>query len=145
MSNRHAVAMLTNPSLVVDSVSERDRVNELQNLVLRRLADLGTPGNPLSVRAAAERARGLVSYEVLRQIARGEHSGNITDRTAEGIALALDVAAAHVYQAARIPRPLSRWQWPARFDRLDPAQRRLVEDVAGALLDAYEKGLRDAR
>lgn len=127
------------------SVSERERVNELQDLVLRRLAELGTPGAPLSVRAAAERARGLVSYEILRQIARGEHSGNITDRTAEGLALALDVPAGAVYRAAQVPRPMTRWQWPARFDRLDPAQRRLVEDVAGAILDAYEKGLRDAR
>lgn len=126
-------------------MSERDRVNELQDLVLRRLAELGVPGAPMSVRAAAERARGLVSYEVLRQIARGEHSGNITDRTAEGIALALDVPVSVVYQAANVPRPLTRWQLPAKFDRLDPGQRRLVEDVAGALLAAYEKGLRDAR
>lgn len=126
-------------------MSERDRVNELQDLVLRRLAELGIPGSAMSVRSAAERARGLLSYETLRQIARGEHSGDITDRTAEGIALALDVPAAQVYAAARVPRPLTRWHWPARFDRLDPAQRRVIEDVAGVILEAYEKGLRDAR
>lgn len=124
--------------------SERGQVNELQDLMLRRLADLGTPGSPMSVRQAAERARGLVSYEIFRQIARGEHSGKITDRTAEGMALALDVPVQQVYSAARVPRPMSRWLWPERFDRLDPAQRRLVEDVASALLDSYEKGLRDA-
>jgi hypothetical protein len=119
-------------------------MNELQDLVLQRLAELGTPGSPMSVRQATERARGLVSYESLRQIARGEHSGRIGDKTAEGLALALDVPVQDVYNAARVPRPLTRWQWPARFDRLDLAQRRLVEDVAAALLEAYEKGQRGA-
>jgi hypothetical protein len=123
-------------------MSER-QVNELQDLMLRRLAELGTPGSPMSIRQATERARGLVSYEILRKIARGEHSGRITDSTAEGLALGLDVPVGSVYQAARVPRPMSRWQWPARFDRLDPAQRRIVEDVAAALLESYEKGLRD--
>jgi hypothetical protein len=125
-------------------MSERN-VNELQDLMLRRLAELGGPGSPMSIRAATERARGLVSYEVLRTIARGEHSGRINDSTAEGLALSLDVPVQQVYDAARVPRPVSRWQWPARFDRLDQAQRRLVEDVASAMLESYEKGLRDAR
>jgi hypothetical protein len=120
-------------------------VNELQDLMLRRLAELGTPGSPMSIRQATERARGLVSYEILRKIARGEHSGRISDSTAEGIARALDVPVQSVYDAARVPRPVSRWQWPARFDRLDVAQRRIVEDVAAGFLEAYEKGLRDAQ
>lgn len=120
-------------------------MNELAALVLRRLEDLGTPDNPMSFRQATQRARGLVSFETLRQIARGEHSGRIADRTAEGIALALDVSVKEVYDAARVPRPQARWNWPAKFDRLDLPQRRLVEDVANALLDSYEKGLRDAR
>jgi hypothetical protein len=87
----------------------------------------------------------MVSYEILRQILRGEHSGNITDRTAEGLSRALDVPVNQVYMAAQVPAPVGRWSWPQRFDRLDLSQRRLVEDIAGALLDAYEKGLRDAR
>lgn len=123
-------------------MSERD-VNELQDLMLRRLAELGTPGSPMSIRQATERARGLVSYEILRKITRGEHSGRITDSTAEGIARALDVPVQDVYNAARVPRPLTRWQWPAVFDRLDLEERRLVEDVARGLLNAREKGLRD--
>lgn len=120
-------------------------VNELQDLMLRRLAELGTPGSPMSIRQATERARGLVSYEILRKIMRGEHSGRITDSTAEGLARALDVPVQTVYDAARVPRPTSRWQWPARFDRLDQAQRRIVEQVASGFLEAYEKGLRDAQ
>lgn len=126
-------------------MNRRDDVNALQDLMLTRLAELGVPGAPMSIRQATERARGLVSYEILRKVARGEHSGRITDSTAEGIARALDVPIQTVYDAALVPRPLSRWQWPARFDRLDQAQRRIVEDVAAAMLEAYEKGLRDSQ
>lgn len=124
-------------------MSERN-VNHLQDLMLTRLAELGTPGSPMSIRQATERARGLVSYEVLRKIARAEHSGRINDATAEGLARALDVPVQAVYDAARVPRPTSRWQWPARFDRLDQAQRKIVEQVASGFLESYEKGLRDA-
>lgn len=126
-------------------MNERGPVNELQDLVLRRLAELGTPGSPMSVRQASLRARGRLTYETLRTIARGEHSGNITDRIAEGVSLALDVPVKDVYTAARIPRPESRWLLPERFDRLDAAQRRIVEDVAAGFLESYEKGLKDAR
>jgi hypothetical protein len=116
----------------------------LHELVARRLGELGTPGKPMSVRQATERARGAVSYEIVRQIANGTHSGNITDRTAEGLARALDVSTDSIYKAARVLRPVTRWAWPERFDRLDAGQRRLVEDLAGALLDAYDKGKRAA-
>jgi hypothetical protein len=121
------------------------RMNQLQDLMLTRLAELGEPKSPMSLRRATERARGLVSYEILRKISRGEHSGRITDSTAEGLARALDVPVQAVYDAAKVPRPQSRWQWPARFDRLDVAQRRIVEEVAGGFLEAYEKGLRDGQ
>ena len=125
--------------------SERDRVNELQDLVLRRLAELGVPGSPMSIREATRRSRSHLNYETLRKLARGEHSGDITDQTAEGLSLALGVPVEQVYRAARVPRPLSRWIWPAKYDRLDLDDRRLVEDVAGGFLEAYEKGLRDAQ
>lgn len=124
---------------------ERGQVNELMDLVLRRLAELGTPGSPMSIREATRRSHERLNYETLRKIARGEHSGDITDQTAEGLALALDVPLQQVYGAARVPRPQSRWQWPAKYDRLDLEDRRVVEDVAGALLRAREKGLRDAQ
>lgn len=124
---------------------ERDQVNELQDLVLRRLAELGTPGSPMSLREATRRSRGRLNYETLRKVARGAHSGDIADQTAEGISVALDVPVQQVYNAARVPRPLNRWQWPAKFDRLDLEDRRVVEDVASALLRAREKGLRDAQ
>lgn len=127
------------------AVSERSRqVNELQELVARRLVELGLPDDPMSIRQAAKRSRGLLNYEVLRQISRGEHSNRITDRTAQGIATALDVPLQDVYNAAKMPRPQSRWLLPERFDRLDAAERSVVENVAAAILEAREKGLRDA-
>lgn len=126
-------------------MKRRQQVNPLQDLMLTRLAELGTPGHPMSIRHATERAGGLVSYEILRRIARGEHSGRISDSTAEGLARALDVPVKVVYEAAMVPRPMTRWQFPARFDRLDQAQRKIVEDVAAGLLESYEKGIRDAR
>lgn len=118
--------------------------NALQDLVIQRLYDLGSEGKPMSARTAAARSRGLVSNDTLSRIARGTHTGSITDRTLQGIAHALDVPLTDVYAAAKIPRPQSRWTMPTRLDRLDPAQRQIVEDVAGALLEAYEKGWRDA-
>jgi hypothetical protein len=116
----------------------------LQDLVLRRLAELGTPEGPLSLRDAADKSRGKISYETLRLIARGRHQGAINDRTAEGLAEAVDVPLALVYRTAGVPRPGARWEWPSRFDRLPGAQRKLVEDVAAGMLEMYDKGRRDA-
>jgi hypothetical protein len=117
-------------------------VDLLADLVLRRLAELGEPGSPLSLRRAAERSQGLISYELLRRISRGEHGGGISDRVAQGLSIALDVPIKDIYMSARVPRPESRWILPARFDRLDAAERRVVESVAAAILEAREKGLR---
>ena len=120
--------------------SGEEPVNMLQQLVLRRLADLGEPGEPMSLRSAAERARGLTSHHTLAAIANGEHSGRITDRTAEGIAAALNVPVERVYEAAGVPRPHGRWHWPEKFDRIRPEDRAIIEDLAAALLKAEERG-----
>lgn len=131
-------------------MTEREPVaDQLQHLVLTRLAELGTPGKPMSAREAARRANGAVSYDTLYQIANGKHSGRLTDPVAEGIASALDVPVSRVYDAAGAPRPQGRWLLPERFDRLSTEQRRLIEDFCAALLkadaDGYERGRRDAR
>lgn len=119
-----------------------DTVNQLQQLVLTRLAELGEPGRPMSGRAAAEKARGLVSFHTIIAIANGEHTGRITDRTAEGLAAALDVPVTRVYEAAGVPRPFGRWHWPEKFDRIRPEDRAIVEDLTSALLQAEERGFR---
>lgn len=116
----------------------------LQQLVLRRLRELGGDQGPVSARQAVRGHEELVSYETVRVIARGVHQGGITDKTAEGLSRALKVPIAAVYEAAGVPSPGSRWEWPDRFARLSPRQRELVEQFAGALLDAYDQGRRDA-
>lgn len=117
----------------------------LQDLILTRLQQLGDRHGPMSAREAARRADGLVSYETLRVLARnGKHTGRITDRTAEGLSRALQVPVEKVYEAAGVPAPSGRWEWPERFARLAPTQRSLVEDVAAALLEAYDRGRREA-
>lgn len=121
-----------------------DPVERLQDLILRRLAELGDETGPLSAREAARRAEGLVSYETLRNLARGvRHTGRISNRVAEGISRALQVPVTKVYEAAGIQQPGDRWRLPERFDRLPVEQRRLVEDLASALLESYERGRRD--
>lgn len=113
-------------------------------MILTRLQQLGDKDGPMTAREAARRAEGLVSYETLRNLARGvRHTGRISDRVAQGISLALQVPLAKVYEAAGAQQPGERWEWPERFDRLDPAQRQIVEEVAAGFLEAYEKGRRD--
>lgn len=117
----------------------------LSQLIQRRLADLGDEDGPMSLRRAVGRSRGGFSHETVRRLMLGLHSGGISDKVAQGLALALDVPLTEVYQAAQVRRPDGRWKWPARFDRLDPAQRRVVESVAAALLDASERDPRQSR
>lgn len=114
-------------------------MDQLSALVVSRLLELN-----LSAREAAKRSRGRVSYSTLRNIARGVHGGAITDRVAEGISMALEVPLRLVYEAAKAPQPMSRWEWPSRFDRLMPEERRLIEEMAAALLRAYDRGAREA-
>jgi hypothetical protein len=73
-------------------------------------------------------------------IARGRHTGRLTDRVASGLADALGVPLQKAYEAAGVPRPVGEWVMPERLHRLDAEQRQLVERFAGALLEAFEKG-----
>ena len=99
----------------------------------------------MAFREAERRSRGKASTDTIRAIVKGTHSGKITDPVAEGLAHALDLPVSAIYAAAGVIRPGGRWKWPARFDRLDPAQRRAVEAVAAAILDAAERDPRHGR
>lgn len=116
----------------------------LAELVTSRMYALGDESGPLSLRAVVARSRERLSVENLRRIARGDHQGNISDRVAEGLSMALGIPIAEVYRVAGLPQPGRRWEWDPKYDRLDQAQRAIVEDVAAALLAAYDKGRRDA-
>lgn len=129
----------------VSAVTEQGPPERLQALILRRLRELGTEGSPMSALEAVGRAGDPVSYETVRHLARGKGRGKITDRTAEGLAKVLEVPIAEVYAAAGIPTPGQRWTPPSRFDRLTDYQRSLLEGMAAALLEAYDKGRQDER
>ncbi len=58
--------------------------------------------------------------------------------------MALDVPLSRIYEASK-PQPMSRWELPTRLDRLPTTHQRIVEAFAGALLDAYEQGLKDGQ
>lgn len=123
----------------------RYEVGSLQELVLSRLHALGDESGPLSLQRAADKARGKLSPEVLRRIARGEHGGRLRDDTAEGLSLALDVPVAEIYRVAGLPRPGKRWEMPEKYDRLTMEERRAVEGVAAAILAAHDRGVRHAQ
>lgn len=108
------------------------------------MASLGGADGPLSLRNVVMRSGERLSVETLRRIVRGEHQGNIGDRVAEGLAIALEVPIKRIYEAAGLPQPARRWEWNPRFDRLSMAERQIVEDVARGFLHAYERGRRDA-
>lgn len=113
-------------------------VTDLRSLVERRLRELGDRTGPMSVRAAADRSRGQVSYETLRLIAVGQHSGKISPQVAEGLSLALDVPVSSIYQAAGRPRPQGRFDLPERADALNARERKAVLSVIDAILAAHE-------
>lgn len=129
--------------------NEEPRVNQLRFLIMRRQAELGEEGAPMSGRELARRSGGRVSFGTIANIVNGRHTGRITDRIAEGLAAALDVPVADIYDAAGAPRPQGRWLLPERFDRLTLEQRRAVEELCAVILDAdtqgYDRGRRDAR
>lgn len=117
----------------------------LQELVATRLHQLGDDSGPMSLERAAGRSRGKLSTESLRRMVRGEHGGRLRDKTAEGLALALDVPVSEVYRVAGVPRPGKRWTLPEKFDRLTPEERKVVESVAAAILSAHDRGVRHAQ
>lgn len=124
------------------SESRKPPVSRLQELIRTRLAALGEHGKPMSQREAARRSREAFSAENLSAILRGDHGGGLTDRVAQGLAEALEVSVDEIYEAANVPRPEGRWQPPPRLDRLTRTQRRMLENLGDALLEAYEKGRR---
>ena len=125
-------------------VTETGRAGGLQDLVLRRLAELGDDSGPMPALQAVHAADGLISYESIRLIARGEHGGRLTDRTAQGLAKALRVPVEEVYKAAGLPMPNGPWQMPSRYEGLTARERAIVEDVAMAIVESYQRGRRDA-
>lgn len=113
---------------------------DLQQLVTDRLIELGTPGRPLSYRAAAARGRGFISHGTIGRIARGEHAGVLEEDTVIGLALALGVSRTCVEKAAGThrARPLEPFALPSRANRLTRRERAVVLAMVDALLAAAD-------
>jgi hypothetical protein len=110
--------------------------SNLQELVDRRLTELGSGRGPMSTRQAAARSDGKVSYETLRLIKIGQHSGSISQEVAEGIAQALEVPVADVLKLAGRRIPQGPFQLPRRAETLTKSERAVVLSVVDAILDA---------
>ena len=111
-------------------------VSDLQQLVESRLREMGDHRGPLSTRQAAARAGGKVSYETLRLIRTGRHSGSISQDVAEGLALALDVPLTRVLAVAGRRIPQGPFVLPKRAEALTKSERNVVLSVVDAILDA---------
>lgn len=122
--------------------------SNLQELVDRRLTELGSGRGPMSTRQAAARSGGKVSYETLRLIKIGQHSGSISQEVAEGIAEALEVPVTDVLTLAGRRIPQGPFVLPRRAETLTKSERAVVLSVVDAILDAAaqeresEEGLR---
>ena len=111
----------------------------LQQLVDRRLRELGDHRGPMPTRRAAARSEGKVSYETLRLLKLGRHSGSISLEVAEGIALALDLPVTTVLEVAGQRIPQGPFVLPKRADTLTKSERAVVLSVIDAILDAAEQ------
>lgn len=80
-----------------------------------------------------------MSYETLRLLKIGRHSGAITHEVAEGLALALDLPVATVLQVAGQRIPLGPFELPARAETLTKAERAVVLSVVDAILQAADQ------
>jgi hypothetical protein len=114
-------------------------VGDLQQLVEQRLRELGDHRGPMPTRRAAARSEGRVSYETLRLLKIGQHSGAISHEVAEGIALALDVPVNVVLKVAGQRIPQGPFVLPKRAETLTKSERAVVLSVVDAILDAVDQ------
>jgi hypothetical protein len=111
----------------------------LEQLVTNRLAELGDDRGPLSFRRAAERSGGLVSHQMLQFIATGRGSEQYSERVLKGIALAIDVPLSKVQEAAAETPHMREFRLPEKSANLTAKDRRAVEAMVNALLDAHDR------
>lgn len=111
----------------------------LQQLVERRLKELGDHRGPMATRRAASRSEGKISYETLRLLKLGRHSGAIALETAEGLSLALDLPLQTILEVAGQRIPQGPFELPKRADTLTKSERAVVLSVIDAILDAAEQ------
>jgi hypothetical protein len=130
----------------VEAKSVAQSSETLKQLLERRLGELGSRrgrGEKLSLREAwlklPEKPGGgkVISYETARRIREDGHQ-NISDETADAIALMLKVKVDEVLLAAGQRKRLGRFELPRRADRLTEREWELVVGMVDAILDAAE-------
>lgn len=117
----------------------------LKELAHRRLAEIGKQrgGGPQSLLAAYDSlpigsdGKRAISYETARRIVEEGHT-NISNATASAFATMVGVHMDEVLIAAGKRPSLGRFDLPARADRLDRKERKVVLAVIDAILDAAE-------
>jgi hypothetical protein len=97
----------------------------LHRLVADRMAELDMSSRQVGQRAA---------------IAAGTHRHKVTDATLRGLALALDLPASALFDAAGVEPDLPEWRMPQRFRVLSPDERHAVEQIADVILKLRRKG-----
>lgn len=112
-------------------------MQDLQDLVVHRLRELGDKGKPMTPRAAAGRANNKVSAETIRLIAIGRHSGNLGDETVDALSLALDVPRSQILAALNRTQvaELGPWNPPSVANRMTRRQRKAVEQLITAMVE----------
>lgn len=110
----------------------------LQELVERRMRELGDRGKPLSVNALWLRGGGADhwSREILRRIVMKGHT-RIGDDVAERLSIAIEVPVNQVLAAAGQRRRLKPFRLPDRANRLTDTEREIVRLVVDGFLGAY--------
>lgn len=118
----------------------------LQDLSHRRLRELkGGKHEASSLRSLHNSlpmnkvGKPLISYETLRQIHTGVHSGNISDETADALALMWRIGVDVVLKAAGQRPRLGPFELPSRAQRLTAKERRIVLGVIDAILEAGDE------
>jgi len=108
----------------------------LGELIGQRLRDLGSPGRPLSYRAAVNGVEGI-SPETLRRLHLGTHSGHPNEETIDALAEAIRVPTQRLRRLLG-RTTLGRFELPRAADRLTLRQRRAVLEIVSAMIDPGE-------
>ena len=104
--------------------------NPLARLIADRIAELD-----VSYRETAHRSNGRLSYETVRNIALGKHTGLLRENAVEGLSVALRIPRRVILEAMGEP-----WVLPDRFRQLGPVDRARVEALADELLAKQNEG-----
>lgn len=122
-----------------------DRVESLQDLVLRRAREVGGREGELGNREIARRSKGAVSHTLVGQIVNGEYANSAPgQKVLQGLVDALGGDLAEYERAAGAPPSYGPFQLDEDAARLTPAQRKAVKHVVAVMLEPGAAEVRQA-